>query len=115
MKWKYKANNRIGGSPAIGTDGTLYFGSYGGSYYAINSDGTLKWQYNTGTINYASPAIADDGTLYIGSHDNGLYAFTPYNQLPSITITELMAANTGWQGLLKELHGHINISRTICT
>ncbi len=79
-------------SVAIGSDGTLYFGtgftkypgtspSYGnGTVYAVNPDGTLSWTFTTGScgpcsVNYAlsDPAIGSDGTLYVGSSDGNLY------------------------------------------
>ncbi len=56
-------------SPAIGADGTLYFGAETTFIYALNPDGTLKWKepfYNG--INWSSPAILPDGTLYIGGN-----------------------------------------------
>ncbi len=54
-------------SPAIGADGTIYFGAETGFLYALNPDGTLKWKENFyNGINWSSPAILPDGTLYIG-------------------------------------------------
>ena len=80
-------------SVAIGSDGTLYFGSgftkypgtspsYGnGTVYAVDPDGTLAWTFTTGScepcsVNYAlsDPAIGSEGTLYVGSSDGNLYA-----------------------------------------
>ncbi len=48
-------------SPAIASDGTIYFGTMiGGSegyIYALNPDGTLKWRYLTGDYITSDPAI----------------------------------------------------------
>ena len=63
-------------SPAIGPDGTIYFGSWDHKFYAVKPDGTKKWEFATGGAVSASPAIAADGTIYFGS-ENTLYALKP--------------------------------------
>jgi outer membrane protein assembly factor BamB len=78
-KWVIKKGNYVKSSPAVGSDGTIYFGS--NKFYAIKPDGTEKWPPHTldGSVS-ASPAIAADGTIYIGSNgsnDAKLYAFNP--------------------------------------
>jgi outer membrane protein assembly factor BamB len=67
----------IESSPAIASDGTLYFGSYDQKLYAVNRDGTEKWSFGTGGVILASPAIGADGTIYIGSADQRVYAISP--------------------------------------
>lgn len=79
VKWSYYVGDDIDSSPAIGTDGTIYFGDWGGWIHALYPNGTLKWQYHTGNIVTSSPAISPDGTIYCGSHDCNLYAFYPNN------------------------------------
>jgi outer membrane protein assembly factor BamB len=75
LKWKFATNWFVDSSPAIGSDGTIYVGSYDFNLYAINKDGSLKWIFNTGgNIEESSPAIASDGTIYIGSSDKKIYA-----------------------------------------
>ncbi len=78
IKWKYKTTEitPTGSSPAIGDDGTIYFGA-GNSLYAVKPDGTLKWKFTTGGNVRSSPAIASDGTIYVGSADGHLYALNP--------------------------------------
>ncbi len=76
VKWKFKTENNIYSSPAIGPDGTVYVGSYDKYLYALQSDGTLKWKFLTGNSIHSSPAIDTDGTIYVGSWDNYLYAFS---------------------------------------
>ncbi len=78
--WTFSAGtslNTYGGSPAIGSDGTLYEGSYNNNVYAVNPDGTQKWGYTTGGRITGSPAIGSDGTIYVGSSDYKLYALNP--------------------------------------
>jgi len=68
-------------SPALGTDGTIYVGSFDNQLYAVNPNGTVKWTFKTGSIIYSSPSIAADGTIYIGSDDCKLYAINPDSSL----------------------------------
>ena len=62
-------------SPAIGSDGTVYVGSYDKKLYAINPKSGVKlWEFETGNSVNSSPAIGPDGTVYVGSGDKKLYA-----------------------------------------
>ncbi len=77
-KWHFVTGGPVfWSSPAIGTDGTLYVGSWDFNLYAINPDGTQKWAFPTGGVVFSSPAIGTDGTLYVGSDDGSLYAINP--------------------------------------
>ncbi len=72
--WKFKTGDYVSSSPTLGTDGTVYVGSWDKHLYAVNPDRTLKWKYLTdGEIN-SSPAQGPDGTIYVGSWDKHLYA-----------------------------------------
>jgi outer membrane protein assembly factor BamB len=78
LKWKYKTERFVYSSPAIGQDGTIYFGDHSRHLYALFPNGTLRWKVKiaedwiTG-----SPSIAEDGTIYIVSCDEYLYAVNP--------------------------------------
>lgn len=73
--WAFPTNDEVTSSPAVGSDGTIVFGSTDGYVYAVNPDGTLKWRAPTGgAVDIATPAIGPDGTVYIGSTDGILYA-----------------------------------------
>jgi len=67
-------------APAIGDDGTLYFGSER-NFYAFDPDSvSIKWTFPAEV--YSSPAIGSDGTIYIGCNDTGfLYALNPEGTL----------------------------------
>ncbi len=75
LKWSFLTGSHVG-SPAIGSDGTIYVGSSDHRLYAINPDGSEKWSLLTGRV-IGSPAIDVDGTIYFGSGDGRLYAITP--------------------------------------
>jgi len=84
-KWYFGISGVVS-SPAIGADGTIFFGAtnFGakGHYlYAVNSDGRPKWKFLSGGW-LSSPAIGGDGTIYFGTSEDeyegritsGLYA-----------------------------------------
>ena len=64
MKWAFKTQRGISSSPAIGADGTIYFGSEDYNFYAVAPDGRLKWKFKTNYEIRTSPAIGRDGTIY---------------------------------------------------
>jgi outer membrane protein assembly factor BamB len=80
LKWSFtpSANySSVQSSPAIGADGTIYFGANDRCLYALNPDGSQKWSYQiSGQIGISSPAISADGIIYIcgGMLDQRLYA-----------------------------------------
>ncbi|MDP7011585.1 MAG: PQQ-binding-like beta-propeller repeat protein, partial [Verrucomicrobiota bacterium] len=76
-KWEYTTGGNIFSSPAIGTDGTIYIGSYDNKLYALNPNGTKKWEYLTGDDIISSPAIGTDGIIYFGSYDDKIYGLNP--------------------------------------
>lgn len=63
-------------SPALGADGTVYFGHEFGRVYALDAaDGTVRWVQETAAgITYSSAALATDGTLFIGDLSGAHYA-----------------------------------------
>jgi outer membrane protein assembly factor BamB len=71
--WSFtEPTDNIYGEPTVGSDGTIYIGSWDTYVYAVNSKGSLKWKYQTdGSIApLASPTLSNDGnTIYVGSGD----------------------------------------------
>jgi outer membrane protein assembly factor BamB len=80
--------------PAIGGDGTVYFGCSDHNLYALNPDGTLKWKFSTGGAVYSAPAIGTDGTIYFGSDDGNVYALTDGGQA---SVSQKWVFATGWR------------------
>ncbi|MGM0510372.1 MAG: PQQ-binding-like beta-propeller repeat protein, partial [Thermoplasmatota archaeon] len=84
LRWKYEFNipgdymkNDIWNgrsSPAIGNDGTIYFGA--DMLYAFDPDGTMKWAYNHSSefIIESPPVIDGHGNIYVSSLDGHLYS-----------------------------------------
>lgn len=79
-KWSFPVDDGVESSPALGPDGTIYFGSHNGNLYAVRDDGaqgTLLWEFATGGAIVGSPAVDGAGTIYIGSADANVYAIRP--------------------------------------
>jgi len=69
-KWRFPAGDWCDGSPSIGPDGIIYFGSSDRYLYAVYTNGTLKWKFRAESSigDFGShPAVADDGTIYFGT------------------------------------------------
>lgn len=76
-QWAFTTHVDIVSSPAIGADGTIYFGSRDRKIYAVSPNGKALWSYPTGAWVDASPAIGTNGTIYAGSWDGNFYALNP--------------------------------------
>jgi outer membrane protein assembly factor BamB len=87
QKWLWsdsQRNSNFFDTPAIGIDGTIYFGTLIGEFYALNPDGSQKWRYSLGSGEFqSSPAIGIDGTIYVGYGANTNY-FCAFN--PDLTV-----------------------------
>ncbi len=76
-RWTFSTDGDIKSSPAVGENGTIYFGSSDGTFYALNWNGSKRWSYKIGDQIRSSPAIGSDGTIYVGSADGNLYSIYP--------------------------------------
>ena len=78
VKWKLRLQidrNRLRAfNPPVVKDGTIYFGSTDGNFYALDIEsGFMRWVFKTeGAIN--SVAAADNDAIYLGSNDGKVYA-----------------------------------------
>jgi outer membrane protein assembly factor BamB len=93
-KWAnatFDASDNIISSPALGTNGYLYFASVNGWVYALNSfTGAIIWSYNTGQPIYASPTVDASNNVIVGNGSNmdgSLYYLDGITGLPSPTWT----------------------------
>ncbi|MDR3692404.1 MAG: PQQ-binding-like beta-propeller repeat protein [Fimbriimonas sp.] len=81
-RWSYQTNGSVGYStPVIGSDGTVYVGSYDHSLYALSPTGGVLWSYQTGASIDTTAALGTDGTIYLSSEDGYLYAIHPNGNL----------------------------------
>jgi outer membrane protein assembly factor BamB len=79
VRWSYSipdtfTERAIYSAPAIGIDGSIYFGSENKRVYALSASGSFKWLFpSTGAV-LSSPIADGNGTVYITSQDGYLYA-----------------------------------------
>ncbi len=79
LMWRFEADDEVNSSPAY-AGGVIYFGTNGGSVYAVNArTGRLRWHAHSYSSFgreefYATPTVAY-GRVYIGNADGTLYAF----------------------------------------
>ena len=84
--------------PAIGDDGTVYFGTRDNKLYAVDGKtGTKKWEFETGG-SVSSPVIGDDGTLYIASGDKKVYAIKTDSKGPAKSPWPMLGQNARHTG-----------------
>jgi outer membrane protein assembly factor BamB len=76
-EWSATIGSTSDSSPALGPDGTIYFGAFDGKFWALKPDGSRKWVFRAGTEIKSSPALASDGTVFFGSRDRKFYALGP--------------------------------------
>ncbi len=74
QKWKFVTGGRVGSSPPVGKDGTIFVGSDDHNLYAVNPNGHQNWKFATGRQVDSSAAVGTDGTIYFSSEDGHLYA-----------------------------------------
>jgi outer membrane protein assembly factor BamB len=87
LKWSFDVGSSILGSPLIGADGTIYFGTLNGKIFAINPDGSTIWTYATDDSLLSSGAIGTGGTLYFSSQNGNLFAINPNGTLKWVYVT----------------------------
>jgi outer membrane protein assembly factor BamB len=84
LKWQFKTGSGVFNasgvfsSPAVGPDGTIYFGAFDQKVYALADSGTyaqVRW-VNSFFLHhvYSSPMISPEGILYIGGLDFNIKA-----------------------------------------
>ena len=62
--WEFETGNYVN-SPTIGSDGTVYVGSYDKKLYALSSKTGVKlWEFETGDNVSSDPTIGSDGICH---------------------------------------------------
>jgi outer membrane protein assembly factor BamB len=79
LKWSFQSEGivtDVPSSPAIGYDGTIYYGGggeyggRGGYLYALNPEGQLLWKFFAGH-EITAPAVAKNGIIYFANGSGG--------------------------------------------
>jgi outer membrane protein assembly factor BamB len=88
--FEFQADGRIVSTPAVGADGTVYFGTENATLYAVDCFGAKRWEWKYGCVDYCpqafegSAALAEDGTIYVGDDiavPNYFFALSPDGSL----------------------------------
>ena len=74
VQWSFVTGGSVYSSPALGSDGTIYFGSRDSKFYAVKPNGSNRWDFAVGAEVWGSPALGADDTIYFGSQDGKLHA-----------------------------------------
>ncbi len=79
LKWKVEVHGRAFSCPALGADGTLYFGLGDASTEAVQAldeeTGQSLWQFPlSASSNPPGMGLGGAGTVYVGTYDRKLYA-----------------------------------------
>jgi outer membrane protein assembly factor BamB len=77
LLWRVQARRKCYSSPAVGEDGTVYFGSQDHHVYAVSPEGKVRWRVDLGADVDSSPAVQDDGTIVVGSDKGDVVALAP--------------------------------------
>ena len=94
LRWQTFTPGYVTSSPALGSDGTVYVGSFDRAMHALDpATGAERWSFPTADHIYSSAALAADrsgatSAIYIGSADGSVYALRPDG-------TELWRYDTG--------------------
>jgi len=121
LKWRFDTGEGVESSPAIGSDGTIYTGSFINNFYAFNPDGTVKWTFTRAGEHFrSSPTIGKDGTIYVPA----IYGLSPeYSEHLGFSVDfgtpKLYALNPGgtvkWEFILGGRMGGILYSPAIAS
>ena len=108
----FTSQNGIVGSPAIGSDGTVYVTSGDKNLYALDPNLNEKWHYSAQSSIESAPSVDESGTIYFGSWDNNIYSIHPDGTLNwtynagnySASTPSLGEDGTIYTGLSNEIH-----------
>jgi outer membrane protein assembly factor BamB len=87
LRWQTFTPGYVTSSPTLGSDGTVYVGSFDHRLYALDPDtGEARWSFLTDAHIYGSPALGsgpqgETSAIYIGSADGSVYALDPSGRL----------------------------------
>jgi len=67
IKWVFEDGVGFSAGPIIGPDDTVYLGSEGSYFYAINADGSQKWVYRTAGVVMTCAGLDSAGNICFGT------------------------------------------------
>ena len=82
LKWRFDLpwiDDETIATPAIGTDGRVYFGTPTGMFYCVDSNGIEQWKHQSLEPVKSHAMVGQDGNVYV-QLDGKLTSFTPNGQ-----------------------------------
>jgi len=80
LRWVFtagKGRDKVFSSAAVSPLGTIFFGTQGDFFFALNQSASVLWHFETGGDNDSTPVVDVDGNVYFGSDDGIVRAFSP--------------------------------------
>ena len=77
LRWAFTAGTgraKIFSSAAQSLDGTIFFGTQGNYFFALNQTSEVQWTMKTGGDNDSTPVVDLEGTVYFASDDGKIRA-----------------------------------------
>jgi len=71
-------------APAVGSDGTVHFGSWDGHLYAVSPQGELKWLIDLKDRVTSAPALPEDGHVLVSTYEGTLCAVRMRSGKPAL-------------------------------
>ncbi|MBN2229007.1 MAG: PQQ-like beta-propeller repeat protein [Candidatus Thorarchaeota archaeon] len=68
VNWTFHTGGYVETCPVITEDGSIYFGSHDGNFYALFPNGTEKWRASYNSPDVYSPVMDDQGLIYFLAH-----------------------------------------------
>lgn len=74
-------SEKIFSTPAVGPDGTVYFGSQNNLLYAVDGTGSARWTFATEGDVDSGPVLSEGGRIVFGSDDQHAYCVSTRGEL----------------------------------
>lgn len=79
IKWTFPTDSPSESTPVIDQNGTIYFGTHTGYFFAIYPNGSEKWNFYTGEHIYASGVLDSYGYIYFPCANGYFYSLYTEN------------------------------------
>ncbi len=90
---KWQLNYDLASIPAVGADGTLYFGTINTKFYALDgATGAVRWESQIQMVSDFPPIIGIDGTIYVSGSTGKIIAL---NGVSGLKVWEFQAEGKG--------------------
>ncbi|MBM3890209.1 MAG: hypothetical protein FJ388_13935, partial [Verrucomicrobia bacterium] len=97
----------IADAPAVGPDGTIYFGSWDGHLYAAAPDGRLRWAMDLKDRVTSAPSVSADGRVLVCTYEGTLCAVRVVAGRPAVEWQA--AANARYSSPLISADGKVYV------